>query len=234
MKLHLLEKHIHEYLLTARSWTQVPWYYAHAIVGHFHVHWSLHESRPLDDMYDQSLQSDISQRWWKREQYRPKEIMLQLIQTDEELARIAFKDLSNDTATLDGRISRFGFYCEELLQMLRRHNPKAIDTYHHQDAAMVSLYISGMFPGKYTLYPGLNVFTAFCKAIESPDIPKVDDLVRYQKVAATTFKFLEKNPEFQNLLDQRASSSYKVDVIPFQIAYEFISFAGGNRNLEIP
>ncbi len=234
MKLHLLQQLISEYIKAARSWTQVPWHYAHEIVGHFHTHWSLHESHSLDETYDQSLQSDISQRWWKREQYRPKEIMLQLIATDQELARIAFKDLANDSATLDGRISRFEFYCEELLQMLRRNNPKAIDTYHHQDAAMVSFYLSGMFPEKYTLYPGLNVFTAYCKAIESPDIPKVDDLVRYQKVATTVYKFLEKNPEFQNLLSQRESSSYKVAVIPFQVTYEFISFAGGNRNLEIP
>ncbi len=234
MKLHLLDQLITDYIRSAQGWIQTPWYFPHAIIDHFHQHWSLNEALALDEMYDQSLQSDISQRWWKREQYRPKEIMLQLIATDQELARIAFKDLANDSATLDGRISRFEFYCEELLQMMRRADHRVIDTYHHQDAAMMSLYLAGMYPDKYTLYPGINVFTRFCKAIESPDIPKVDDLVRYQKVATTVFKFLEKNPKLPDLMDQRKSSSYKVNVIPFQLAYEFISFAGGNRNLEIP
>ncbi|MDQ3017299.1 MAG: hypothetical protein M3R25_11360 [Bacteroidota bacterium] len=234
MKLHLLQQLITSFLSHTSRLESLPWYFPHAIVGQFQENWSLHESAELSLMYDLSLDSTISQRWWKREQYRPKEIMLKLINIDSELASIAFKDLSNEAAKLDGRLSRFEFYSEELLQMLRRSDRKVNETYHHQDASMISLYLAGMYPDKYTLYPGLKIYTAFCKAIESPEIPKVDDLVRYQKQAATVYKFLEKDPGFDALLKERKDSIHRTKFIPFQTAYEFISFSGGNRNLDIP
>jgi hypothetical protein len=151
--------------------------------------------------------------------------MLLLIDADPELAAIAWKDLANDAASLDGRLSRFDYYCNELLQIHRQKHFRAVETYHHQDASIMSLYLAGLFPEKYTLYPGLVVFQNFCKAIGSPDIPVVDDLIRYMKVASIVDTYLKRNEGYTKLLERRHQQHHKVKVIPYLISYEVIVFA---------
>lgn len=231
MKLHLLQAGIDRFLTEQILSDAIHWYLPHSMVDHFFQFWHPISSQELSTVYDECLQNQISVRWWKRENYRPKEIMLQLIETDAELALIAFKDLANESASLDGRISRFQFYCEDLLDMLRKKNKKFNETYHHQDASMLSLYLAGMYPDKYVLYPGLNVFQKFCAFIESPDVPKVDDLVRFEKMANTVFKFMEKNEKLSLVMDRR--QDHKIKSIPLQMAFEFISNSGGNPGLTV-
>jgi hypothetical protein len=226
MKLHLLEKAIDSFIASALRTDSIDWYYPHTMVSEFHTHWSTPTQQSLKEIYDHCLRSEISQRWWKREQYRPKEIMLDLIDADPELATIAWKDLANDAATLDGRLSRFEYYCNELLQIHRQKHFRSVETYHHQDAPMISLYLSGLYPEKYALYPGLDTFQDFCKAIGSPDIPKVDDLVRYMKVAAIVFTYLQRNTQYPLLLKQRSTTMHKISAVPFLISYEVIAFEG--------
>lgn len=228
MKLHLLQKLIDDFLTTRLKPNDTSWYYPHSIVDHFHKHWHAITELDLKEKYALALRSDISQRWWKQDHYRPKEIMLQLIETDDELATIAFKDLANDAATLDGRISRFQFYAEDLLQMLRQKDKRIVESYHHQDAHIMSLYLAGLFPEKYALYPGLDVFKNYCLAVGSPEVPVIDDLVRYMKVASIVFTFMQKNEKFSILSDLRKSEWHRIPFIPFQTTYEFVSYAGGN------
>lgn len=226
MKVHLLEKAIDHYISSCLKHDAVDWYYPHAMVGDFQTHWSPPDPTALSAIYDSCLRSEYSQRWWKRDHYRPKEIMLQLIEADPELATIAWKDLSNDTGALDGRLSRFDYYANELLQIHRQKHFRSVETYHHQDAPVLSLYLAGLFPHKYALYPGLEVFQSFCRAIGSPDIPVVDDLVRYMKVASIVFTFLQRNPRYELLIKQRDPSLQKVLHIPFLQSYEVIAFEG--------
>lgn len=225
MKVHLLENLISRFLDSELTSKHVDWYFPHEIVGHFHDHWSSPVPLTLHAVYDDCLRSEISQRWWKRDGYRPKEMMGILMDTDAELATIAWKDLSNGQASLDGRLSRFNYYCNDLLDTYRRANPLAIDTYHHQDAAIVSLYLAGVFPDKQSLYPGLDAFRSFCVAVGSPDIPVVDDLVRYAKVTNVVNTFLQRNELFGRLIDHRSQPHHKVKCLPFQCCYEVISFA---------
>src|SRR5688572_25020790 len=220
MKVHLLEGLIDQIVKIQLNSKDSSWYLPHSLVEHFHTTWFSPEPYDLIERYDLSLRSEISQRWWKRENYRPKEIMLKLIQADEELAGIAFKDLANDSATLDGRLSRFNFYCEELLQMHRKKHIRDIETHHHQDAGMISLYLAGWFPDKFTLYPGFEAFQKFSIAIGSPEIPVIDDLVRYYKMTTIIFKFLIKDPQFQKLEEKRMHSNERIKFIPFQVTYE--------------
>ncbi len=226
MKLHLLEDIIHQFIIAQLDSMETEWYYPHSLVGHFHQSWNLQSERTLKEKYKHSLRSEISQRWWKRENYRPKDIMLKLIEADTELATIAFKDLLNDAASLDGRISRFNFYAEELLQMHRKNHLREIETYHHQDAAILSLYLAGAFPEKYTLYPGLDIFQKFCRAVGSPEITLVDDFVRFSKVATIVFKYLERNPMYDKLVEHRNDQNHKIRFIPFQTAFEIVSLSG--------
>lgn len=226
MKLHLLEGLIDSFLKSQLHKEDPSWVYSHDLVNHFNQSWSEFKDLSLKERLDLSMRSEISQRWWKRENYRPKELMLKLIDVDEELAGIAFKDLANDSATLDGRLSRFNFYAEELIQMYRRNHKRDIETNHQQDAGIISLYLAGWFPEKYSLYPGLDLFANFCRIIGSPDIPVVDDLVRYEKVAAIIYKFLQKNPLFQKLSEERVLRYPKNKFLPFQTTYEIVSANG--------
>ena len=225
MKVHLLQKAITDFIDLQIETDNVDWYFPHSIVHRFHAQWKSLPDRGLRDTYDQCLRSEISNRWWKHENIDAKEIMLQLIDADPELAGIAWKDLSQPNASLDGRISRFSYYCEQLLEIHRERHFNSIETYHHQDASMLCLYLAGLFPETYSLYPGLSAFEWFCKAIGSPDIPKVDDLVRYMKVVAIIFNFLQKDDRFDTLLQLRNSPSHHMPCIPFQITYEVVTHA---------
>lgn len=231
MKVHLLEKGIDRFLSHCLSADSIDWYFPHALVNEFHVHWSPPTQIGLKEMYDESLQSIYAQRWWKGDQYKPKEIMLQLMEAELELAVIAWKDLANEAASLDGRLSRFDYYCNELLQIHRQKNYRSVETFHHQDVAIISLYLAGMYPDKYVLYPGLVMFQHFCRAIGSPDIPIVDDYIRYMKVANIVFTFLKKNAKYQALLDLRHPSFHKVAVVPLLISYEVIAYEGEHFKL---
>lgn len=226
MKVHLLQQAISRFLEEQLHTDAVDWYYTHSMINTFQENWVQPLQETLPDMYDFCLKSEYTQRWWKSDQYKPKEIMLQLIEADPELALIAWKDLYNTDADFEGRISRFEFYCDDLLKMYRQKNIRSVETYHHQDASIVSLYLAGRFPELYTLYPGLDVFQSFCKAIGSPNIPQVDDLSRYMKVAKVVFTFLQRDDLFLKLIAQRKEARHKVAMIPYQVAYEFVSYEG--------
>jgi hypothetical protein len=226
MKLHLLEKVIDQFLSSRLRADAIEWYFPHALVNEFHTHWSAPLPANLKDVYEHCLQSEYSQRWWKRDQYRPKEIMLQLIEAEVDLAVVAWKDLSNESATLEGRLDRFDYYCNELLQIHRHKHIRSVESYHHQDASIISLYLAGMYPEKYVLYPGLEVFQSFCRAIGSPEIPVVQDLVRYMKIATIVFTFMKKNDKYQLLIQQREPSMHKVAIVPFLVSYEVIEAEG--------
>lgn len=231
MKLHLLEDCIQRFLKVSKGRGDDSWPFMHSIVAHFNKVWFNNPDLSLKEKYEAALKSEISQRWWKRDNYRPREIMLKLFDADTELPEIAFKDLANENANLDGRLSRFNYYAEELLQITRRNNYKETETYHHQDAGIVSLYLAGMFPDKYALYPGIDTFRNFCKTVGSPDIPVVDDLVRYSKVTNIVFKFLEKDAAYQLFVQNRESEMHKIKFLPYQTTCEIISFGADEKNL---
>lgn len=226
MKLQILEKAIDTFLRIQNETEAVVWYFPHAMVDTFHTHWVQPDPQTQVHVYDDCLRSDYSQRWWKRDHYRPKEIMLSLISADPELAAIAWKDLSNESASLEGRLDRFDYYCTDLLHMHRQQHIRSVESHHHQDASIISLYLAGMYPDRYSLYTGLDIFQAFCKAVGRPDIPVVDDLVRFMKVAKVVDMYLQKNCRYQAVLDIRMSPMHKVRCRPYQLSYECIQFIG--------
>jgi hypothetical protein len=224
MKVHLLQSGITAFLTQELTHPTDTWLLPHSMVNHFHTSWYNHTDLSLYDRYDHALRSDISQRWWKREHYRPKEIMLTLIETDPELAGIAWKDLAQPAANLEGRLSRFTYYCEQLLDMYRARHPRAIETFHHQDATILSLYLAGLFPDLYALYPGIETFQQFCKNVGSPDIPKVDDLVRYMKVVNIVNTYLQRDQLLSAFFEKRDPVMYKVQPITMIITFEIVQF----------
>jgi len=228
MKVHLLQKAIADFTQLQLHTNQVEWYLPHSLVNRFHSEWQQLPEKGLRATYEHCLRSEISNRWWKRETVDAKEIMLHLIDADPELAAIAWKDLQQPQASLEGRLSRFTYYCEQLLDIHRGLHINSIETYHQQDASMLSLYLAGLFPETYALYPGLSTFQQFCRAIGSPDIPKVDDLVRYMKVVSIIFSFLQKNDQYEALIQKRKPPFHNISCIPFQITYEIVCYTASS------
>lgn len=224
MKVPVIDKTIDEFLRLALTEKEFAWIYPHSLVGQFHTAWKAGESQDLHARLDACLRSKISQNWWKRDGYRPKEMMLLLIQTDPELANIAWKDLQQESAALEGRLSRFQYYCDTLMQMYKEKNPLSVDTNHNQDAAVLSLYLAGLFPQQFTLYPGLAVFRHFCEKVGSVDIPVVDDLVRFAKVTSIIYRFLQKNESFDPLLSRRNKLSPSDHLVPLTLVYEYMMY----------
>lgn len=223
MKLHLVEARINSFLESQIHSKSTDWYFPHKLVDQFHRNWTGVTEESLTSHYEQALKSDISQSWWKRDNYRPREIMLELIRIDPTLSWVAWKNLSDDHMMLDGRIDRFQYYCDTIIQTLRKADPRSILTHHHQDASIISLYLAGMFPEKYALYPGLQMFASFCKQIESPQIPVVDDLNRYAKVTAIILKYIRQNPLYPELEKKRMHPSHRNPFIASQVVYEIVS-----------
>lgn len=224
MRVPQLQERIRKWLDFTLGTKDTSWYFPHSLVSHFHQAWAEGEEQPLQMKLDSALKSSISQRWWKRDQSNPKETILRLIAADPELAAIAFKDLANEQATLEGRLSRFEFYLDELLQIHRKKFPRDIESHHQQDAAMISLYLAGFYPDKYCLYPGLKNFQEFGAYVGSREPIMIDDLARYQKVAGSVFKFLLQDTEYPRLLELRTAAKHPVVFMPLQSVYEIISF----------
>ena len=233
MKLHLLERNIEDFIRINLQSSETTWYHPHEIVSNFNSQWHLPHAAELLNVFDASLHSRLSQRWWKKDHGDAKQIMQLLIQSEPELALIAFRDLSNDQSGLEGRLSRFDYYCTQLLEIHRQRNFKSVENSHYQDAGMISLYLSGMFPEKYALYPGLATFRKYCESVGAVDLPVIDDLVRYENIVAIINNYLQRHPGLQALTLYRKTFQMHFDLIPSQYAYEFVCFCGGNPKLEI-
>jgi hypothetical protein len=145
-------------------------------------------------MYNQSLKNSTTNRLWHRENFEPKNMMLRFIEMNREFVRDAFSDLFNENKSIDGRINRFVFHCDELLAEFRENNPNARynSHFHDDNYQIISIYLSFRYPSSYTPYD----FEGFKKLMEilgSREVPKVNDTERFFKVMRTINGFLLKD-----------------------------------------
>ena len=116
---------------------------------HFQDHWDL-DAPDLAAMYDESLYNRQTKRLWKRESYEPKQVMLKLIRLEPDFARQMFSDLFQEDYSVDGRVGRFVFYCDELLKGYKDAKPHSIENNHyHGDYWMPFLYLAFRYPDRY-------------------------------------------------------------------------------------
>ena len=80
--------------------------------GIFQVKWNPEEV-DFATMYDRSLANSFTRRLWKRERYEPKRMMSEFIREDPEFVRTMFKDLFNEEKSVENRVDRFVFYCDD-------------------------------------------------------------------------------------------------------------------------
>ncbi len=158
----------------------------------FQRHWDL-ESPNLAQMYDRSLQSSHTRRWWKGENYQPKAMMIQFMEQSPDFARRAFQDLYNEDKDLEGRISRFQFSCDVLLEEYKKAHPLRIDNNHfHSDNAMISLYLGLRYPQQSTVI-FYEDFRAFLQKIGTRQLPQVYEYERCFKICRALHNFVKKD-----------------------------------------
>lgn len=169
----------------------------------FQENWTF-ETEDLAEIYDQSLQNSQTRRLWKRENYEPKRLMLLFLKMQPDFVRHMFHDLFNEDKEIAGRIDRFVFYCDELLQEYKVNNPRSIENnhYHGDNYQIVSLYLALRYPDQYTYYDAEG-FVTLLQKLGSLDIPKVNDFARFSKVMRTLYKMLTKEEDLMTLHQKR-------------------------------
>lgn len=165
--------------------------------------WNI-ENIDLKSTYDQSLQNSETRRLWVGDNYRPKEMMLRFMPMQKEMMRDMFRDLFNEEKEVIGRMDRFIFHSDILLEEFKNVNRSSIENRHFHDDnyRIISLYLAFEFPEQYAFYQYQD-FPEFLKRIGSKDLPKVNDLNRFFKVMRTVYKFMEKDGEVLELHRKR-------------------------------
>lgn len=177
-------------------------------------------------MYEDSLQSNHTRRLWKTTAYRPKEVMLKLIEMRGDFVKQAFRDLLNEEKEILGRIDRFVFYSDQLLMEYKKTNPNSIENNHYQDYPILSLYLTFQYPNQYNYYN----FQLFCESLQklgAMKIPASDDIVRYFKTSRTIYTFLQKDEAVLDLHQKRLSEKEHYTESSLLMVYEFFLVMNG-------
>lgn len=202
-----------------------PYVYKWESVQHFQLHWNTDTPDPAA-MFDQSFFNSETRRMWQRENWEPKRVMSQFWKFDALTVKMMFDDLFNETRPVDGRIGRFLFGCDALLQDYKKAKPLTVENNHyHGDYQMIALYLAFRYPESYAPYD----FPVFQKAMEflgAREVPQQNDLPRYFKVLNTLMTFLEKDPHVKKNLEKHLASARYFQGKAMLLAEDFCRFIG--------
>ncbi len=190
MQLNLLKKYLADF---SRYLSQSP---GEEYLPHYETqrNWQLHFDIDAPDfaaMYDKALDNQTTRRLWQQEKYTPKKMMLLFIQQEPAFVRDAFRDLFNEEKSVENRIDRFVFYCDQFLEQYRRANPLKIDSNHYHDYTTNSLYLAFQFPDLYVPYEA-DILIGLLAKLGVRNLPVGGDFERHVKVMRTIYLFMEK------------------------------------------
>jgi len=190
----------------------------------FQEEWNL-QTDDLAGMYDRALQNSHTRRLWKRESYEPKTMMLAFIRRQPEFVRQMFLDLFDEEKSLEGRASRFVYYCDEMLQTFKKAHPHSVENthFHDDDYWMVSLYLAFRFPERYTLYQ-FDSFRNLLWKLGVAQLPIANDLERFAKVSRTVYQLMQKETTLLDLHQRRLQSGNYYREASLLIVYDFYCF----------
>ncbi len=228
MEVRKLQARIQDYkafLMKDRNLAEV---YKWEALLHFQQHWDI-EAIDFAKMYDASFQSTTTQRLWKREIWRPKELMLLLIGQDPEFARKSFRNLFDDTQNIDTRVSMFKFACDEMLSEYKRQHKTSIENNHyHDDLEMIFLYLTFRFPEQFTFFE-YPPFSETLRQMGIQDIPTPYNLDRFLKLTKILYTFLKKDEELIKIHQTRFSSEQLYKNGQKLLVHDFYAFCGKRK-----
>lgn len=194
---------------------------------YFQDNWDIDSPR-FHAMFDKCLQNAVTRKIWNRSHYEPKRVMLLFIEMNPEFVRNIFKDLFDEKKYCEGRIGRFLFHCDELLETYREQNlTSTVNTHHHHDDyQMVSWYLSFRFPLLYAPYD-FKIFRKLLVVLESRELPETHDITRYFKVMRTIQVFLNKSEGIVAIHKNRMDNKLHYEEDTLLLADDFAQFAAG-------
>lgn len=190
----------------------------------FQDNWDI-SAPEIGNMYELSLQNSQTKRLWKREAYEPKRMMLAFMEMQADFVGYMFKDLFNEDKSIGGRVDRFVFHCDELLQEYKQQYPRSIDNnhYHGDRYQMLSLYLAFRFPDIYTYYDGI----AFWKVLGrwgTANLPAADDFERFCKISRTIYTLLAKDEDLLERHQERLIEGKHYQEKSLLVVYDFYQF----------
>ncbi len=188
----------------------------------FQENWNL-EASDLAEMYNRSLNNTQTRRLWNRENYEPKRMMLEFWRMQPDFVKQMFQDLYNESKSIDGRVGRIVFYCDELLTEYLEKHPRSREGKHfHQDGyQIVSLYLAFRYPDQYTLY-SLDRFKRLLTALGVPELPATHDFERFCKVTRTMWNFMQKDEELMAAHRERLEENKHYQGVSLLPVYELM------------
>ncbi|MEE9438056.1 MAG: hypothetical protein V3V14_03585 [Saprospiraceae bacterium] len=206
MKVHLINNYKDKFKDYLQSADTIDNAFYFEIIENWQKNWNI-EALDLLSTYDKSLKSVYSARLWGGSHNSAKTILLQLIETDKEFIRIAFKDLFSDHRDLGLRLDRFSYHCQQIFKILHSKNKKL--THHfHNDRGILCLYLALEYPEKYALW-NYPAFSVMMNKIESNTIPTQSEVDRYYKSCNGICKLISKDEELLLALQKHIP---KVDI----------------------
>lgn len=194
--------------------------YLYEVQKNFQEHWGLMKE-PMEDMISQSLHSDISRRLWTDKNFEPKEMMMAFAKLNKDYVRQMFLDLFDENKAIDGRMDRFGFYCDEMLKSYKRKHAHKVDNNHFHDHHMISLYLSLAYPGTYALYDHER-FVKLLTEVKAKNPPRAADAPRYFKVIKIIMTFMDKEKGLREAHLNRLDARIHWTEVSAMLAYEML------------
>lgn len=189
------------------------------IIDNWQSNWN-GEAKDLSQVYDRSLQSEVSARLWGGSTDSPKATMMMLLDTNEDFMRATFRDLFNEKLDLGLRLDRFGYHADQVLRPMQGKNPKLV-SHQHNNRSLLCLYLALQYPDLYCLfdYPSFNsMMTTF----ESRNIPTAVEQERYYKSCRGIFKLICKDDELVDRLKE-LTGRHDLGLMVMSIFMEFVA-----------
>jgi hypothetical protein len=162
-------------------------------LSNFQKTWDI-EYLDFSSNFKRSFKSTISTRLWKRDNFYPIDVMEEFIAYEKEIMRSLFRDLLDESKSIDGRVQRFVFYCDQLLSEIKDKG-KVYPDHYHGDYYIPSMYLSFRYPGQYWFYD-ISLLRTVLRKLDDKNIPPSDDLVRYYKILNLLSNLLSKDEDF--------------------------------------
>lgn len=179
----------------------------------------------LKETYDRSLDNRQTRRLWNRQAYAPKEMMLQFLDIEAEYVRTMFTELFNEDKSIEFRVDRFVFYCDQLLEQYLEKRPVAPHRSHYHDDqySMISLYLAFQYPDKYAPYEE-TTFLTLLHRLGAANIPPVGDFGRHCKLMRTLLRFLKQDEALLSAHQNRLRANRDYPEESLMLAFDFAKF----------
>lgn len=184
----------------------------------FHDNWDI-DAVDFRRMYDSCFSNTVSSNLWASTHFFPKAVMLRFIEHDKERVRQMFKELFDESQSIDGRIDKFVYKCEQLMAEVRQYDV-GMKNHFHDGQRMISVYLAFRFPTDYAIYK-YTEFKTFMEKVRATNIPKTGEFLRFTKVVKTIYNILKQDQQLLNLHSSLLNGNcYKGETL--MLAQDFI------------